>query len=188
MKWPKKYCDISVTQAWLQSPVTWVSGWLGFPVLGLREAAGGLMNHSSSSCAVVTDPECLCWVEMRTSARSISAARHSGAPAAPRSAPLSLSCRSTCSCHVETRQEQESREEEQASTSDTVTSTSHRRPDEDEIIMSRSWLTACGVKCVLYLSSFEAHQDDGGVQFVQLRCILGEFAAFTFQTKLNQRI
>lgn len=92
------------------------------------------------------------------------------------------------SCHVETRQEQESREEEQASTSDTVTSTSHRRTDEDEIIMSRSWLTACGVKCVLYLSSFEAHQDDGGVQFVQLRCILGGFAAFTFQTKLNQRI
>lgn len=187
MKWPKKYCDISVTQAWLQSPVTWVSGWLGFPVLGLREAAGGLMNHSSSSCAVVTVLQALwlCWVEMRTcrrtSARSISAARHSGAP-------LSLSCRSTCSCHVETRQEQESREEEQASTSDTVTSTSHRRPDEDEIIMSRSWLTACGVKCVLYLSSFEAHQDDGGVQFVQLRCILGEFAAFTFQTKLNQRI
>lgn len=40
------------------------------------------------------------------------------------------------SCHVETRQEQESREEEQASTSYMVISTSHRRTDEDEIIMS----------------------------------------------------
>lgn len=167
--------------------MTWVSGWLCCPVFSLREAvhglaaAPGLFSLTLSVCpagsvAVLGGDE-----DMQENISS----------EAFRCSLCSTLCCSQLklqehllSCHVETRQE--SREEEQASTSYTVTSTSHRSTDEDEIMSGDTFLTDSTWSEVhpVFVESLIRMM----MEFVQLRCILGEFAAFIFQTKLDQHI